>query len=105
MPSSTTKATRRRGVVAAHLPTAHGKRVVFVSSNSDAASGVIAQLARDLGFAPIELGRIDEGGPHSGPERSRSTTPDRAINSSNWDGLDGPSRGNRTRRELRGLVQ
>jgi predicted dinucleotide-binding enzyme len=62
MPSSTTKATRRHGVVAAHLPTAHGKRVVFVSSNSDAASGVIAQLARDLGFAPIELGRIDEGG-------------------------------------------
>jgi hypothetical protein len=24
--------------------------------------GVIAQLARDLGFAPIELRRIDEGG-------------------------------------------
>ena len=49
-------------VLSAEVPSAHGKRVVFVSSNSDAASGVIAQLARDLGFAPIELGRIDEGG-------------------------------------------
>ena len=47
---------------AIEVPSAHGKRVVIVSSNSDAASGVIAQLARDLGFAPIELGRIDEGG-------------------------------------------
>jgi 8-hydroxy-5-deazaflavin:NADPH oxidoreductase len=49
-------------VLSAEVPSAHGKRVVFVSSNSHAASGVIAQLARDLGFAPIELGRIDEGG-------------------------------------------
>ena len=49
-------------VLSAAVPSADGKRVVFISSNSDTASGVIAQLARDLGFAPIELGRIDEGG-------------------------------------------
>jgi predicted dinucleotide-binding enzyme/polyisoprenoid-binding protein YceI len=39
-----------------------GKRVVFVSSNDSAASAVVAGLCTDLGFAPIELGRIDEGG-------------------------------------------
>jgi len=49
-------------VLAEEVPAAHGKRVVFVSSNSEAASGVIAQLASGLGLAPIELGRIDEGG-------------------------------------------
>ena len=49
-------------VLSAEVPPDHGKRVVFVSSNSKTASAVIAQLARDLSFAPIELGRIDEGG-------------------------------------------
>jgi len=49
-------------VLAEEVPAAHGKRVVFVSSNSEAASGAIAQLASGLGLAPIELGRIDAGG-------------------------------------------
>lgn len=43
-------------------PPEFGKRVVFVSSNTSAASAVVAGLCTELGFAPIELGRIDEGG-------------------------------------------
>jgi predicted dinucleotide-binding enzyme/polyisoprenoid-binding protein YceI len=43
-------------------PSEFGRRVVFVSSNDSAASAVVAGLCTDLGFAPIELGRIDEGG-------------------------------------------
>lgn len=41
---------------------AGGRRVVFVSSDDDAASASVAALAERLGFAPIELGKIDEGG-------------------------------------------
>lgn len=43
-------------------PPEFGRRVVFVSSNDSAASAAVAGLCTDLGFAPIELGRIDEGG-------------------------------------------
>jgi polyisoprenoid-binding protein YceI/predicted dinucleotide-binding enzyme len=43
-------------------PPEFGKRVVFVSSNDSAASATVAGLCADLGFAPIELGRLDEGG-------------------------------------------
>ncbi len=39
-----------------------GKCVVFVSSNDDQASKTVENLAQQLGFAPIALGRIDEGG-------------------------------------------
>jgi predicted dinucleotide-binding enzyme len=39
-----------------------GRRVMFVSSNDTDASATVAELARQLGFAPIELGRLDEGG-------------------------------------------
>ena len=39
-----------------------GRRVVFVSSNDTDASATVADLARQLGFAPIEIGRLDEGG-------------------------------------------
>lgn len=38
------------------------KRVLFVSSNSVDASAAVARLADELGFASVELGRIDEGG-------------------------------------------
>ena len=38
-----------------------GRRVVFISSD-DAASASVATLVERLGFAPIELGRIGEGG-------------------------------------------
>lgn len=39
-----------------------GRRIMFVSSNDEAASSVIARLVGDLGFAAIPLGRIREGG-------------------------------------------
>lgn len=38
------------------------RQVVFVSSNHADASATIAALAAQLGFAPVELGRLDEGG-------------------------------------------
>jgi 8-hydroxy-5-deazaflavin:NADPH oxidoreductase len=39
-----------------------GRRVVFVSSDDDAASASAAALVDRLGFAPVELGKIAEGG-------------------------------------------
>lgn len=39
-----------------------GKRVVFISSDHEDASAAVARLADALGFAPIELGKIAEGG-------------------------------------------
>lgn len=39
-----------------------GRRVVFISSDDDAASASAAELVDRLGFAPIELGKIGEGG-------------------------------------------
>jgi len=49
-------------MLSAEVPPDHGKRVVFISSNNDDASAAIAHLADDLGLAPIQLGRIDDGG-------------------------------------------
>ena len=44
-------------------PSLKGKRqVVFVSSNDADASATVAKVATLLGFAPIELGRLDKGG-------------------------------------------
>jgi len=39
-----------------------GRRVMFVSSNDVNAEALIATLVADLGFAPIQLGKINEGG-------------------------------------------
>jgi 8-hydroxy-5-deazaflavin:NADPH oxidoreductase len=39
-----------------------GRRVVFVSSDHDEASATVAALVERLGFAPVELGKIGEGG-------------------------------------------
>jgi 8-hydroxy-5-deazaflavin:NADPH oxidoreductase len=39
-----------------------GRRVVFISSDDDAVSTSVATLVDRLGFAPIELGKIGEGG-------------------------------------------
>ena len=39
-----------------------GRRVVFLTSDDDAAAQEIAALAENLGFAPIELGGLSEGG-------------------------------------------
>lgn len=39
-----------------------GRRVMFVSSNDDNAQAVVSALIADLGFAPISLGKLHEGG-------------------------------------------
>jgi 8-hydroxy-5-deazaflavin:NADPH oxidoreductase len=41
---------------------AGGRRVSFISSDHRDASAKVARLAEELGFAPIEVGKIDEGG-------------------------------------------
>jgi 8-hydroxy-5-deazaflavin:NADPH oxidoreductase len=41
---------------------AGGRRVVFISSDHEDASARVAVLAEELGFAPIEVGKIGEGG-------------------------------------------
>ena len=44
-------------------PAAHGgRRVVFLTSDDDSAAEEIAALAGNLGFAPIKLGGLSEGG-------------------------------------------
>ncbi|WP_186139465.1 NADPH-dependent F420 reductase [Burkholderia gladioli] len=44
-------------------PAVHGgRRVVFLASDDDAATAEIGALAEKLGFAPIELGGLSEGG-------------------------------------------
>ena len=44
-------------------PAEHGgKRVVFLASDDDGAAKAIASLAESLGFAPINLGGLSEGG-------------------------------------------
>ena len=63
------RSTPRKGLN--HLPAAQlgtnpsleGQRqVVFVSSNDADASATVAAVATQLGFAPVELGRLDKGG-------------------------------------------
>ncbi len=49
-------------VLAGPLPDDVGRRVVFVSSDHEDASTAVANLAECLGFAPIEVGKIAEGG-------------------------------------------
>ncbi|TCA84646.1 NADP oxidoreductase coenzyme [Rhizobium leguminosarum bv. viciae] len=39
-----------------------GRRVVFLASDDDAVAAEIGALAKNLGFAPIELGGLSEGG-------------------------------------------
>lgn len=48
-------------VLSSPAPTG-GKRVVFIASDDAGASAAVAKLSDDLGLAPIELGRIAEGG-------------------------------------------
>jgi 8-hydroxy-5-deazaflavin:NADPH oxidoreductase len=44
-------------------PAVHGgKRVVFLTSDDDGAAEEIGALAENLGFAPIKLGGLSEGG-------------------------------------------
>ena len=44
-------------------PAVHGgKRVVFLASDDDGAADEIAALSEKLGFAPLKLGGLSEGG-------------------------------------------
>jgi len=44
-------------------PAVHGgRRVVFLASDDDDAAAEISKLAEKLGFAPIKLGGLSEGG-------------------------------------------
>jgi predicted dinucleotide-binding enzyme len=44
-------------------PAVHGgRRVVFLASDDEGAAAEIATLAEDLGFAPVKLGGLAEGG-------------------------------------------
>jgi 8-hydroxy-5-deazaflavin:NADPH oxidoreductase len=39
-----------------------GRRVVFLSSDDESATATVAALAEKLGYAPVDLGKIAEGG-------------------------------------------
>ena len=39
-----------------------GRRVVFLSSDDEAAAATVKELAERLGFAPVSLGKLAEGG-------------------------------------------
>jgi 8-hydroxy-5-deazaflavin:NADPH oxidoreductase len=49
-------------VLASPPPNDRGRRVIFISSDHGDASAEVAALAGRLGFAPIEVGKIAEGG-------------------------------------------
>lgn len=51
-----------------------GRRVIFVSSDDEAAAAPVRALAEQLGFAPVWLGRLAEGGALV-QARDRSWTP------------------------------
>lgn len=49
--------------VLAQDPAVHGgRRVVFLASDDDEAAAEIGALAENLGFSPVQLGRLSEGG-------------------------------------------
>jgi 8-hydroxy-5-deazaflavin:NADPH oxidoreductase len=50
------------GTLAADPKVQGGRRVVFLSSNDEAAAATVAALAEQLGFAPVNLGKLEEGG-------------------------------------------
>lgn len=49
-------------VLAGPLPDDAGRRVVFVSSDHEDASALVAALVEELGFASIAVGKLAEGG-------------------------------------------
>ena len=50
------------GVLAADPNVEGGRRVVFLSSDDEGAAAAVAALAEQLGFAPVDLGKLEEGG-------------------------------------------
>src|SRR3984885_7225842 len=43
-------------------PQVEGYRVVFLSSDDDDAVASVVEVAKELGFAPVKLGKLNEGG-------------------------------------------
>src|SRR6267154_386924 len=58
-------------------PAVHGgRRVVFLASDDEGAAALVAALAEQLGFAPVNLGKLEEGGAASArPARSACSMP------------------------------
>ena len=50
------------GTLAADPNVRGGRRVVFLSSDDEGAAALVAALAKQLGFAPVNLGKLEEGG-------------------------------------------
>ncbi len=50
------------GVLAQEPSTDAGRRVIFLSSDDEGATATVAALVEQLGYAPISLGKIAEGG-------------------------------------------
>jgi predicted dinucleotide-binding enzyme len=50
------------GTLASDPSVKGGRRVVFLASDDEAAAATVAALADKLGFAPVNLGRLEEGG-------------------------------------------
>jgi 8-hydroxy-5-deazaflavin:NADPH oxidoreductase len=50
------------GTLAADPSVRGGRRVVFLSSDDEGAAALVAALAEQLGFAPVNLGKLEEGG-------------------------------------------
>lgn len=50
------------GVLAEDPATAGGRRVIFLSSDDEGATATVAALVDQLGYAPVSLGKIAEGG-------------------------------------------
>jgi predicted dinucleotide-binding enzyme len=49
-------------VLAQDPVTAAGRRVIFLSSDDEGATNKVAALVQQLGYAPVSLGKIAEGG-------------------------------------------
>jgi 8-hydroxy-5-deazaflavin:NADPH oxidoreductase len=50
------------GVLAQDPATAGGRRVIFLSGDDEGATATVAALVETLGYAPVSLGKIAEGG-------------------------------------------
>lgn len=50
------------GVLAQDPATADGRRVIFLSSDDEGATATVAALIEQLGYAPVSLGKIADGG-------------------------------------------
>lgn len=50
------------GTLAADPKVQGGRRVVFLASDDEAAAAAVGALAERLGFAPVNLGKLEEGG-------------------------------------------